>query len=226
MGRFGCRENSNHISERRRFVKGAHASSLGRRRRFYKKIELAAVAGCGRFLRRGQGKLKSKAIGKSLTALRRVTFKVVVYERPYAPRTGKVPLDLERPAFHRRFSFPKEPPVAVNALAVAIVLGPVIAEQPEIKEIRRVRQEFEGREIAFIQRTGVGPNPANAMLFQKMNDLRPMPPRMTELNRETKIARQLLEKIAKRSLPGLWRKGGRQLNENDLKFCPERLQRA
>ena len=93
MDRFSCRKNSNRISERRRFVKGAHESSLGRRRCFYKKVELVAVAGCRRFFRRGQGKLKSKAIGKSLTAFRCVTFEVVVYERPYAPRIAKVPLD-------------------------------------------------------------------------------------------------------------------------------------
>ena len=60
---------------------------------FLQKIELVAVAGCGRFFRRGEGELKSKAIGKSLTALRCVPFEVVVYERPYAPRIGKVPLD-------------------------------------------------------------------------------------------------------------------------------------
>ena len=132
----------------------------------------------------------------------------------------------ERPAFERRFAFPEQFAVAMDVLAVAIVFGRVIAKQPQVEEIGRARQKFEWREIAFVQRTGVGPNPADAIFFQKTNDLRPMPAGMAEFDRETKIARQLLEEFAKAGLALLRREGRRQLNEDDVKLRRERLERA
>ena len=106
----------------------------------------------------------------------------------------------------------------MHVFPIAIVFGGVIAEKPQIKKIGRAREKFERREVPFVERTGVGPNPANAMFFQQADNLRPMPAGMTKFDRETKISRQLIEKFAKR-LPAVLRtKRGRQLDENNLEL--------
>src|SRR5213080_2678631 len=105
---------------------------------------------------------------------------------------------------------------------LAIVLGRVIAEQPQIKEIRCARQKFERCEIALVQRTGVGPNPANPILFEQMNDLRPMPTGMTKFDREPKTFRKLRQKFSQR-LPAIFRRERWwKLNEYNLKLGLER----
>lgn len=106
----------------------------------------------------------------------------------------------------------------MHVLPVAIVFCGVIAEKPQIKKIGRAREEFERREIPFVQRTGVGPNPAYAMFFQQVDNLRPMPAGMTKLDRETKIFRQLIKEFAKRLSAVLRTKRGRQLDENNLQL--------
>src|SRR5256885_9337499 len=102
--------------------------------------------------------------------------------------------------------------------AVAIVLGRVIAEQPEVKKIGRSRQKFERRKIAFIERTSVGPNPANAVLFQQPDDLRPVPAGMTKFNGKPKTLRQLHQKFSQELSAILGRERGRQLNQHHLEF--------
>ena len=110
--------------------------------------------------------------------------------------------------------------------AVVIVFGRIIAEQPQVKKIGGAGKKLEGRKIAFVERAGIGPNPADAALFQKSDDLRAMPTGVTKLNGESKIARQLGEKFAKR-LPAVFgRERWRQLNKNDLQLRHERFDGA
>ena len=137
-----------------------------------------------------------------------------------------MPLDLERPTLERGFAFPKQFAVTMHVLPVTIVLRGIIAEQAQIKEVGRAREEFEGREIAFVQRRRVGPDPADAMFFEKTNHLRPMPAGMAKLDRKTEIARKLREKSAQNLAPIFRRERGRQLNEDDLELRCERLDRA
>jgi len=69
-------------------------------------------------------------------------------------------------------------------------------EQTQIKKIGRARQKFERRKIAFIERTGVGPNPRDPILFQQPNNLGPMPASVTKFNGKSKALRELLEKFS------------------------------
>src|SRR5438477_13154198 len=109
---------------------------------------------------------------------------MVADERPRIANFPKVPLDFQRPAFERGFAFPKKLIVAVNEFSGAVIFCRVIAEQAQIKEIGRARQKSERREIALVERAGIGPNPADARLFEQANNLRPMPAGMTKFNRE------------------------------------------
>ena len=49
---------------------------------------------------------------------------------------------------------------------------------------------------------------------------------LTELDRKAEVARELFEKFPQRLTPILWDKGGRQLNQDDLKLRLERFNRA
>ena len=93
------------------------------------------------------------------------------------------------------FAFPKEFLVAMDEFSISIVLGGVIAEQTQVKKIGGAGKEFKRRKIAFIEWTGVGPNPADTVFFQQPDNLRPVPSRMTEFNGEPKISRQLREEF-------------------------------
>src|SRR5207244_10565772 len=101
---------------------------------------------------------------------------------------------------------------------IAIVFRAVVAEEAQIKKIGRARQEFERREIAFVQRAGVGPNPADPVFLEKMNDLRTMPGGVTELDRKAEVARDLFEKFPQRLTHILWCEGRRELNIDDMKL--------
>src|SRR5436190_13754508 len=137
-----------------------------------------------------------------------------------------MPLDLKRPALERCFAFPKKFTVTMDSSTVAIVFRAVIAEEAQIQKIGRARQEFERREIAFVQRAGVGPNPADAVFLEKMNELRTMPAGVTELDRKAEVARELFEEFPQRLTPIFWDEGGRQLNQDNLKLRLERFDRA
>src|SRR5947207_233621 len=150
---------------------------------------------------------------------------MVVRERPDTPRIGQMPLDLKRPALERRFPFPKKFAVTMNSSTVAIVFRTVVTEETQIQKIGCPRQEFERREIAFVQRAGVGPNPADTMFLEKMNDLWTMPAGVTELDRKAEVARELFEKFPQRLTPILWDEGGRQLDQDNLKLRFEQFDR-
>ena len=103
--------------------------------------------------------------------------------------------------------------------------GNEMIEDPTQK-IGRPRQKLERRKIAFIERTGVGPNPANAILFQEANKLWPMPSGVTKFNRKAEIPRQLTKKIAQRQLAILRRERRRKLDQDGAKFCSKRFDGA
>jgi len=114
----------------------------------------------------------------------------------------------------------------MNPLALAIVFGGVIAQKPQIEEVRRAGEEFERREITLVQRAGVGPNPANAVLFQEANDLRAVPAGMAKFDGKAEAARELFQKRPQ-GLPVVLRgERRRQLNQDDLKLGLERFDRV
>src|SRR3982074_1274565 len=114
----------------------------------------------------------------------------------------------------------------MEMLALRVVFGGVIAEKPQINEIGRGGEELEWREIAFVQRAGIGPNPADPVFFQEPDVLGPMPAGIAEFDGETKIARQLREESAQQGAAGFGREPGRQLNQDDVELRGERLKRA
>jgi len=114
----------------------------------------------------------------------------------------------------------------VNEFAGAVIFGRVIAEQTQIKQIGRPRQKFERRKIAFIERTGVGPNPTDAVLFQQSDDLWPVPASVTKFNGKPEPFRKLHEKFSQNLSAILGRERWRQLNQHNLELRLERLDRA
>src|SRR2546421_8704498 len=98
-------------------------------------------------------------------------------------------------------------------LASAVVFRRVVAQQTDVEKIGRARLKFERREIAFVQRRGVGPDPANTVFFQQMNELRAVPAGMPKLDGKAKIPRQLLDKRSQRNFPLFWKKGWWQLDQ-------------
>ena len=114
----------------------------------------------------------------------------------------------------------------MNELAGGVVLGRVVAEKAQIQKIGGTRQKFERREIALIQRAGVGPNPADAVLLEQTNDVRSMPARVPKFNRKSKTFWKLDEEFSQ-CLPAiLGREGRRELNEYDVELGFKRLNRA
>src|SRR4051812_48425484 len=189
MARSQFLKNCNPILARRRFADRSRDRSRFGIAFAGKEIQLTRVRRGG-LLGGGKGKLEAEAVGQPLTGLRREPFEMVIHEAPDAPDFAQVPLEFEGPALQRRLAFPEQFPVAMDVLSVAIVFGAVIAQQPQIKEISRGRKELERRQIAFVERTGVGPDPADPMLFQEPNVVRAMPAGVAEFEGETKIARQ------------------------------------
>ncbi len=114
----------------------------------------------------------------------------------------------------------------MNEFAGAIILGRVIAEQTQVKKIGRPGQKFERRKIAFIERTGVGPNPTDAILFQQPNNLGPMPASVTKFNGKPETSGQLHEKFSQNLSAILGCERGRQLDQHNLELRLERFDRA
>ncbi len=150
---------------------------------------------------------------------------MIAGERPDVADLGKMPFNFKRPAMHGGVTCPEQFFITMDVAAINVVFRCIITEQTQIEKIRRARQEFERGKISFIEWSGIGPHPANAILFQEADKLRPMPSGMTKFDRETEILRQLLEKFAQRRFTVLGRKGGRELDENYLELWRERLNR-
>src|SRR5205814_1957200 len=96
----------------------------------------------------------------------------------------------------------------------------------KVNEIGCGGQKLERRKIPFVQRTGIGPDPADPVFFQEPDVLGSMPAGIAEFDREPEIARQLGEESAQQRAAGFWRERWRQLNEDDVEFWGERLERA
>ncbi len=180
----------------------------------------------GSFQRRWEWEFESEPLRQSLTGFRREAFKVIVNESPDTPGFGQVSLDLECPTFECGFPFPKQFSVTMHMAALSVVLGGVIAKQTQVKKIGCSWKELEWREIAFVQPTGISPNPANPMFFQEMNDLGTMPARVSKLDRKTEAVRKLFEKFPKSPSTVFWQERRWQLNKNDVKFRFEDFHRA
>src|SRR5437762_12713403 len=73
----------------------------------------------------------------------------------------------------------------------------IVPEQTQVEKIGSARAEFEWRKVAFVERAGIGPDPADTIFFQKTDDLRSMPAGMPKFNRKTKTPMQLFEKFTK-----------------------------
>ena len=102
--------------------------------------------------------------------------------------------------------------------SVNVVFRCIITEQTQVQKVSSARQEFERRKIAFVERTGVGPNPANAVLFQQPDDLGPVPAGVTKFNRKPEAFRKLDKKFSQNLSAILGRERGRQLNQHNLEL--------
>src|SRR5207249_4708904 len=107
-----------------------------------------------------------------------------------------------------------------------VVFRCIIPEQTHVEHIGGARKEFEWRKVAFVERAGIGPDPADTIFRQKTDDLWSMPAGMTKFNRKTKTPRQLFEKFTKCPLSVPWPKRRRKLDQDNLELWRERLDRA
>src|SRR5438132_13333857 len=103
--------------------------------------------------------------------------------------------------------------VSVNKLTGAIILGRVIPEQTQIKKIGRAWQKFERRKIAFIERTGVGPNPKDAVWFQQPDDLWPGRAGVTKFKGKPETCRKVDNKLSQNLSPSVGRKRWSRFNQ-------------
>src|SRR2546423_2093109 len=94
-------------------------------------IQLPWISGGG-FLGGGQSKIEPEPIREALAGLRRKTFKVIVHETPDATGFLEMPLDLQRPAFHRRLPLPEQSAVTMDVLAFGIIFCRVIAQKAQV----------------------------------------------------------------------------------------------
>ena len=104
----------------------------------------------------------------------------------------------------------------MDVATIDVVFGGVIAKQAQVKKISGAWQKFEGRKVSLVERSGVGPDPANAVPFHQADKLRPMPAGVAKFNGKPEIPRQLRQKLAQRvfSVCGCQRR--RQLNQDHL----------
>src|SRR5215813_7739560 len=109
----------------------------------------------------------------------------------------------------------------MHVTAIDVVFGCVIAKQTQVEKISRTRQKFERRKVPLVERSGVGPNPADTVLFHEPDKLRPMPARVAKFNGKSEVPWQLHEEFAQRVLAVCWRQRRRELNENYLELWSE-----
>lgn len=165
--------------------------------------------------------------GDALTGQRRKTLEVVVRENENPRGPGRVPLDPQRPSVERGVARPGQPlPVAMRAAVVGVVFRRQIAKQPDVKKIGRLRQDVERPAVLLRERASVIPNPANAMLFEKMHHARQMPVAGSELDRVAETGRQPPDEIAQRRLVMADGKTRRKLEKDAAEFRAHRGDRV
>src|SRR5438067_13183061 len=102
-----------------------------------------------------------------------------------------MPLNFQRPTFQRRFAFPEQFFVTMHMAAVDAVFGRVIAKQTQVKKIGGARQKFEGREVSLDERSGIGPNPEDKILFHYMYKIRLMQDGVKKLKVKPEVPHKL-----------------------------------
>lgn len=104
----------------------------------------------------------------------------------------------------------------MDVATIDVVFGCVIAKQAQVKKISGARQKFEGRKVSLVERSGIGPDPADAILFHQPNKLWAMPASVAKFNGKPKIPRQLHEELAQRMFSVCRRQRRRELNEDHV----------
>ena len=114
----------------------------------------------------------------------------------------------------------------MDMAAFKVVFGRVIAKQTQVEKISGAWEKLERRKVSLIQRSGIGPNPADTILFDQPDELWPVPASVPEFNRKPEIPWQLQEELAQRMLAVARGQRGRKLDEDDLELWSEWLDRA
>src|SRR5262245_44282801 len=109
----------------------------------------------------------------------------------------------------------------MDVAAIYVVFGCVVTKQSQVKKIGGARQKFERRKISLVERSRVGPNPADAVLFQQPDKLGSMPAGISKFNCKPEIPRQLNNKFTQRLFAVDRRQGRRKLDENYLELLPK-----
>ena len=92
----------------------------------------------------------------------------------------------------------------MDVATIDVVFGRVIAKQTQVKKIGGARQKFEGRKVSLVERSGIGPDPGDAVLFHQPNKLGSMPARVAKFKRKPEVPRQLRQELAQRVFSVCW----------------------
>jgi hypothetical protein len=114
----------------------------------------------------------------------------------------------------------------MDVAPIPVVFGCVIAKQTQVQKIGCAWQKFEWRKVSLVERSGIGPDPADAVLFYQPNELWPMPARVTKFNGKPEIPRQLRQEFTQRVFSVCGCQGRRELNKNHLYLWPEYFDRT
>src|SRR5919106_2083847 len=106
----------------------------------------------------------------------------------------------------------------MDVATVDAVFGCIIAKQTQVKKISGAWQKFEGRKVSLVKPSGIGPDPADTVLFHKPDKLRPMPARVAKFNGKPEIPRQLNQEFAQRVFAICRRQRRGKLNEDNLEL--------
>ena len=175
----------------------------------------------GRFC--GQLQIEAKALGQSPAGVGRESLEMIANERPDVSHLRKVTFDPEGPAIERCFPLPQQLFVTMQMFPVRTVFGGIIAQQTEIEKIRRPGQELKRRQVALVERSGVGPDPADPVFLEQTDDLRPVPSRVPEFDGESERFWQLFEKGAQSGFAFFRGERGRELDQDNLEFGCDRF---
>ena len=109
----------------------------------------------------------------------------------------------------------------MDMATINVVFGCVIAKQTQIKKISGARQKFEGRKVSLVERSSIGPDPADTILFHEPDKLRAVPAGVPKFKRKTEIPRQLHEELTQRVFSVGGRQGRGKLNKDHLELWSE-----
>src|SRR4029077_12770357 len=110
------------------------------------KIELLAILRRSLRFGGGQRELVPQTLGQPLCTLQSKPFEMIVHVSVDCTNIRKLSVDLQGPAFHRGFAFPKQFSVAMPVLSVPVIFSGVISEQPDVQKVGRSRLKFKRRQ--------------------------------------------------------------------------------